>query len=246
MTAPRILIVEDDDRLADLCRRALERQGWRVRVTASHEAAVRAYGQFEPDLILLDLLLADCTLSGFDVLAEVRRRPGGDQVQVVILSGRAAEAEQLRGFDLGADNYLIKPVSEALLIARLAAHLQRRAPRRALDEARAFRYGDLMIDLGRAELRREGERIHLTPLQKKVLARLLATPGRLVSTAELLQSVWGQPGLAALDNDREMVKALLGRLLRKLERLGAPRLITNRRRQGYVIVEPERIDDPNA
>jgi two-component system phosphate regulon response regulator PhoB len=246
MTTPRILIVEDDDRVAALCRRTLERQGWRVQVVASREAAVRAFSQFEPDLILLDLLLADETLSGFDVLAEVRARPGGGQVQVVILSGRAAEAEQLRGFDLGADNYLVKPVPEALLVARLAAHLRRNVARRALDDDRAFRAGDLVLDLGRAELRRGDERIRLTLLQKNVLARLLATPGHWVSSADLLQSVWGQPGDASCPNDREMVKSALSRLLRKLARLGAPGLITNRRHQGYAIAELELIDDSDS
>jgi two-component system phosphate regulon response regulator PhoB len=247
MSTPRILIVEDDDRVAYICRRALERQGWRVHVAASRESAVRAFDQFEPDLILLDLLLADKTLSGFDVLAEVRARPGGAQVQVVILSGQAAEAEQLRGFDLGADNYLVKPVSETLLVARVAAQLRRGVPRHMLDDTRIFRCGELEIDLGRAELRLGPEWIGLALIQKKVLVRLLETPGRFVSVADLLHSAWGQSGDGTHLNDREMVKATLGRLLRKFKRLGAPRLITSRRRIGYAIAEMELIyDDTHA
>ena len=238
----RVLIVEDDAVLADRWRRALEHAGCETRRAGGPAEALRAYRAFQPDLVLLDLMLEDKRLSGFDVLAAIRSAHGDQAVHVVILSGQSAEAEQLRGLHLGADNYLVKPVTEAQLVARVQAHLRRRGAWRDGAEHGRSCFGELEIDLDACVLRRAAAHIQLTPVERQLLGRLLATPTVAVGREELLQVGWGLPGHTARREDLLIRKAFF-RMRDKARALGCLTWpVEARNRQGYLIAAPEHVE----
>lgn len=240
MPTPKILVVEDEDRLAEFYQTALKKSGYLTARARNGKEALSQFTAFRPDLILLDLGLADNTLTGFDVLADVRRRD--PQVHVVILTAQAGEEHQLRGFHLGADNYLIKPVTEAQLAARVQAHLRRRAPRLADTITAVYHYADLVIDLVEARAVRGERTATLGDVEIKVLERLLATPGEPVKHAELLQIGWGRPASATADwSDQRALLNTIYRLRTKLEVKGGRRVIRTVPNVGFAIEQPDLV-----
>lgn len=182
-----ILVVEDDTRLLNVYQQMLDRAGYFTRGVRSGVAALRAVNESQPDLVLLDIGL-DGGLDGFKVLNRLRKR--GDNTRIMIVSGLGEEANLVQGLSLGADNYLVKPVSEAHLLARVRAQLKlHRDPLDALPGR--FRYGDLLIDLGQHHVVQNNRRRHLSLMERKVLARLLQTPGQVVFHDELI-GLWGE------------------------------------------------------
>ncbi|HRF46248.1 MAG TPA: response regulator transcription factor [Anaerolineales bacterium] len=239
MATPRILIVEDEDRPARFYELAMQHAGYRTARARNGKEALKQFAEFRPDLILLDLGLADDEMTGFDVLAHVRR--DDIAVHVVILTAQTGEEHQLRGFNLGADNYLVKPVTDAQLIARVQAHLRRRTPRLAEATPTVIRYGDLTIDLPEAKVSREGRTQSLGDVEARVLGRLLQTPGEAVKHAELLQIGWGRSANATQDwSDMRALLNTIYRLRAKLEVKGGKRLIRTVPNVGFAIAEPDR------
>ncbi|AHG89022.1 response regulator receiver [Gemmatirosa kalamazoonensis] len=184
MAMPNILIVEDNRDYAATLRTNLEHEGYAVTVAANGAdglAAARA-GAF--DLVLLDLMLP--AMGGFTVLQ--RLRDEGIAAPVLLLTALGTEEEKLRGFGLGADDYVVKPVGLRELLARVRA-LLRRAGTAATPNA--ARVGDLAIDLAARTVKRGDEELVLRPKEFDLLAALVRHRGRVVSRAELLREVWG-------------------------------------------------------
>ncbi len=241
MATPRILIVEDEDRPARFYELAMQRAGYETARARNGKEALKQFAEFKPDLILLDLGLADDSMTGFDVLAHVRRND--DAVHVVILTAQAGEEHQLRGFNLGADNYLVKPVTDSQLMARVQAHLRRRTPRVAESTPTTFSYGALSIDLAEARLTRDGKALTLGDVESRVLGRLLRTPGEAVKHAELLQIGWGRSAHAVQDwSDMRALLNTIYRLRGKLEVKGGKRIIRTVPNVGFAIAEPDPAD----
>lgn len=182
----RVLIVEDNDTLALGLRRSLEAAGFQARVAADGGAALIALSAFDPDLVVLDLMLPET--DGFELLAEMRA--AGSRVPVLILTARGEELDKLRGFRLGADDYVVKPVGVLELIARVEAIL-RRVDGAGRESPPAQGFGEVQVDRTRRTVRKAGEPVELSPLEFDLLRCLLDHGGAVVDRATLLDRVWG-------------------------------------------------------
>jgi len=180
----RVLVVDDEPQIVRGLRVILQNAGYRVEEATTKQEALDAVSVRPPDAIVLDLVLPDG--DGVDVLDDVRR---WSQVPVVVLSAVGDEEQKVRALDAGADDYVTKPFGTEELLARMRAVLRRRS-----EEGDAVvRVGELEIDLADRSVRRDGEEVHLTPIEFDLLAKLAEHPGRLVTHRQLLQEVWG-PG----------------------------------------------------
>src|SRR5689334_6338169 len=184
---PLVLIAEDDPLLADLLHSTLEQEGFRTLLAADGRTAIKAARQQMPDLILLDLVLPG--LSGLEVCTRVRRHRPTHGMAIIMLTACDDEAAKVRGFNAGADDYVVKPFSLTELVARMHAVLRRSgfAPGRRRLEA-----GDLVMDLAARTVQRAGRPIHLGPTSFSLLRQFLSYPGQVLSREQLQDAVCGR------------------------------------------------------
>ena len=220
----RILVVEDDSRVAASVRRALVYEGYEVTVAEDGRTALDQARDEEPDLVLLDVMLP-----GIDGLEVCRRLRAAGDMPILMLTARDATADRVLGLDSGADDYLPKPFAYEELLARVRALLRRRAP---ADE-HVLRYADLALDPATREVTRAGRAVHLTALEFDLLQFLLKHPRQVLSRAQLLDAVWGYD----TENVSNVVDVYIGYLRTKLEEAGEPRLIQTVRGAGYALRE---------
>jgi two-component system, OmpR family, KDP operon response regulator KdpE len=180
----RVLVVDDEPQIVRGLRVILQNAGYRVEEATTKREALDSVSIRPPDAIVLDLKLPDG--DGVEVLTDVRR---WSQIPVVVLSAVGDEEQKVRALDAGADDYVTKPFGTEELLARMRAVLRRRSE----EGESAVRVGELEIDLADRSVRRDGEDVHLTPIEFDLLAKLAEHPGRLVTHRQLLQEVWG-PG----------------------------------------------------
>ncbi|HEX2083559.1 MAG TPA: response regulator transcription factor [Xanthomonadaceae bacterium] len=204
----RILIVDDDVELVGLLRFALETAGYEVVAAFDGEQAMAMAVEAAPDLAVLDVNLPRA--DGFQVLERLRQHSG---IPVMMLTVRADEADEVRGLDLGADDYLRKPFSPRALLARVRALL-----RRGGDGGEPIlESGDLAIDAARSQMRyRDGPPCRLSPLELRLLRLLMGHRGRPVDAQRIIVAVWADRDGA----DRDALKQLVHRLRLKLARIG--------------------------
>ena len=212
MTQPagvRILLVEDNADLADGLRYNLAREGYEVRIAGDGPAGLAEACGWQPDLVLLDLMLPGMT--GFEVLEALRAR--GNAVPVIIVSARGEEADKVRGFRLDADQYVTKPVGLLELLERVRA-LLRRSGRLGGNGAEArLHFGRIRVDTA-TRLVTVGERtVALTPKAYELMLALIRRQGAVATRVELLREVWGSAG----DVQTRTVDAHMAELRRKLE-----------------------------
>lgn len=186
---PRLLIVEDDPQLSTGLMLYLEAQGYEVVLVGDGEKGLQqAVSLPGYDLLILDAKLPE--RNGFDVLREVRTR--GVRTPVLMLTGLGAHEDKMRGFELGADDYLTKPFSTEELLARVQAILRR--SQSAQDDSGLFDVGGLSVDLDGGVVKRGAEDVELTDLEFKLLKYLILHRGRTVPRKQLLRDVWELPG----------------------------------------------------
>jgi DNA-binding response OmpR family regulator len=228
MTAPRILIVEDEPSLVMVLEDDLRREGYDTETAGDGASAIEALTTKRFDLALVDVMLP--RQDGFDVCRAVRR--AGIRTVLVLLTAKAQEAEKVLGLESGADDYVTKPYSPRELRARIKAHLRRNGH----GERTVYRFGDAELDTGRCELRRAGRVIDLSALEYKLLAAFVAQPGRVLSRAHLLDEVWGR-GTHVTDR---VVDNQVTNLRKKIEPVpDRPRHLVSLRGLGYRFdVEP--------
>jgi DNA-binding response OmpR family regulator len=221
----KILVVDDDLELQRLIAFALRQAGYLVLEAGDGPAALATFENERPDLVLLDVNLP--RMNGFEVLR--RLRAGGAKTPVMMLTVRAGEEDQVRGLDLGADDYLAKPFSPRTLLARVRAHLRRTGAERGAATAR----GDLALDSERQSVTVRGATpVRLTQLEFRLLQLLVANSGHTLPTDRLTTHVWGRRGMG----DRHMLKQLVHRLRRKIEADPAePRYLRTITGVGYVL-----------
>ncbi len=216
-----ILLIEDNRDYAATLSANLEREGYDVAVAANGVDGLAMAKRDEPDLIILDLMLP--AMSGFTVLQ--RLRDEGREAPVLIMTALGTEEEKLRGFGLGADDYVVKPCGLLEILARVRALLKRASGASAAPRSEA-QVGDLTIDFGARIVRRGDTEIPLRPKEFDLLAALVRHRGRVVSRADLLREVWGYaPG-----TESRTVETHLAALR---ERLGNEAYIVTVRRAGY-------------
>jgi DNA-binding response OmpR family regulator len=186
-TSARLLVIEDDPQLSTGLSLFLETHGFDVRlISEGDEGMTEAVALPGYDLVVLDANLPG--RSGFEILREMRTR--GVATPVLMLTGLGAHEDRMRGFELGADDYLTKPFSTDELLARVQAILRRSRVER---ESGVFDVGGLRVDLGQRKVTRDGESVALTDLEFKLLKYLIEHQGRTVSREQLLRDVWGLP-----------------------------------------------------
>jgi two-component system, OmpR family, response regulator MprA len=226
MPGERILVVDDDERLAASLRRSLEYAGYRVGVAHDGPRALTAAGREPPDLVVLDVLLPE--LDGYGVCRALRAASGGGPM-VLMLTARDAVPDRVAGLDAGADDYLVKPFEHDELLARVRALLRRRpAPAEA---PQALTLADLTLDPGTREVRRADRPVELTALEFDLLHHFLRHPRQVLTRAQLMNAVWG--GGSPLTSN--VVDVYVGYLRTKLEAAGEPRLLHTVRGVGYAL-----------
>jgi DNA-binding response OmpR family regulator len=217
----RILIVEDDADIAMGLEHDLAAEGYDVEVVRDGDAAVERGTDPGCDLILLDVMLP--RRDGFEVCRELRRK--NVRTPIIMLTARAQEAETILGLDLGADDYVTKPFSPRELRARVKAMLRRAAP-----AGDVYAFGEMEVDFARAELRRAGHCVDVTPLELKLLEAFIRRRGRVLSRDQLLDAAWDR-GVHVTDR---AVDAHIVNLRRKIEPdPAAPRYLLSVRGLGY-------------
>jgi two-component system response regulator RegX3 len=222
----RVLLVEDEPSYVEALSAALSRDGFTVEAATDGREALRAFREWGPDLVLLDLMLPQ--LSGLDVLRRIREESA---VPVIVISAKDAEADVVAALELGADDYLTKPYSVRELVARLRANLRRTA---AATEPEVLAVGEAVLDLGRHELR-VGEQALALPRKEFALLRLLMeSADRVVSRDRLIEEVWGFDYVG----DTRTLDQHVRRLRRRLEPLEGPAIETVRG-VGYRLRPPQ-------
>jgi two-component system, OmpR family, phosphate regulon response regulator PhoB len=186
MSAPKLLLVEDDHALAELLEYRFENEGYDVRVTANGDDALLYAAEETPDLVILDWMLEGT--SGIEVCRRLRRKENTAHVPIIMLTARDTEDDRVRGLHTGADDYLTKPFSPRELLARVEAVLRRVRP--ALAGA-SIEIGDLSLDPVAHRIERCGEAIRLGPTEYRLLKFLMEHPRRVFSRSQLLDAVWG-------------------------------------------------------
>ena len=180
------LVVEDELKLRELLRSHLELAGLSVLTAATGAEAIALACHASPDVVVLDLRLPD--IPGEDIAIELRHR---SDVSIVMLTAKSGEEERIRGFELGADDYVTKPFSPRELVLRIEAILRRRRDDRMGSSRHSFGEGEIVIDEERREVTVRGEQIDLTPTEWNILVALSGTPGRVYSRTELINRVRG-------------------------------------------------------
>ena len=184
----RILVVEDERDIAALVAYHLTREGYRVRTAEGGAEAIEAAVAERPDLLILDLMLP--SLSGYEVLAELRRRPDLADVPVIVLTARRDEADRVKGLELGADDYVTKPFSPRELVLRVAAVLRRAQSPAVAGATRLLQGGPISVDLNAMRVSVGDEILDLTPTEYRLLVTLLERRGRVQTRQQLLETAW--------------------------------------------------------
>lgn len=224
MSAPRILVVDDDLSIRNLLLRYLQRREYSVETAASGSEALQLLQTFQPQLVVLDLNLPD--MSGFEVCQQMQQ---GSGVLILMLTSRVSASDKLMGFSLGADDYLTKPFNLPELEARVAALLrrQRGSPTPALPP---LIHSGLTIDLESRSVKRGEDPIALTALEFDLLYALARSPGRVLRRSQLIQEVWDFNH----GGDERVVDVHIGQIRKKLEKdPSQPQYILTVRGVGY-------------
>jgi len=220
--APRVLVVEDDEDIAQALQRSLRMEGYEVRTAADGRAALEQGHAFAPDLVILDLGLPE--IDGVEVARELR---ADDDVPILILTARDALESRVEGLDAGADDYLVKPFERQELLARMRALLRRRPPRGSAP----LRVGDLSLNVDTHEVLRGERAIELTQREFELLEYLMRNERIVISRQRLLDEVWGYDPFSTTNT----IEVFVSNLRRKLEADGDPRLLHTIRGAGYVL-----------
>ena len=218
----RVLVVEDDEAIAQVLQRSLRLEGYEVKLAVDGVAALEEAHAFLPDLVILDLGLP--RMDGIEVAKRLRET---DDVPILVLTARDAVDARVEGLDAGADDYLVKPFERQELLARLRALLRRRPPRGQA----ALSVADLRLNPDTHEVSRAGRRIDLTQREFELLEYLMRNERIVISRQRLLDEVWGYDPFSMTNT----IEVFVSNLRRKLEAGGEPRLLHTIRGAGYVL-----------
>ena len=221
MDSMRVLLVEDERRLAEAVRHGLTAEGFNVDWADNGVDGLWKAKEQQYDVVVLDIMLPG--LNGYKVCESMRA--AGIWTPVLMLTAKDGEYDQADAFDLGADDYLIKPFSFIVLVARLRALVRRGAPERPV----ALIVGDLSLDPVRHRVARGGTEIALTPREFGLLEFLMRHPGEVVTKTQIVEAVWD----AAYDGDHNVVEVYIGYLRKKIDQPFGRTSITTVRGVGY-------------
>ncbi len=208
MTTPaKVLIVEDEKQIRRFVRVAVEEEGCQVAEAETMAQGLLEAGARQPDLLILDLGLPDG--NGIELIRDLR---GWSDIPILILSARSQEHDKIDALDAGADDYLTKPFSVGELRARVRALLRRRS-RNPEAASPVIEFGQVIVDLSRRLVTREGAEVHLTPLEYRLLTVLVGHPGKVLTQRNLLREIWGPSYVES----SHYLRVYVGHLRQKLE-----------------------------
>lgn len=204
---PVVIVIEDEQNLRRFVKMSLEAEGCQVHEADTLQRGLIEAGTRQPDMVVLDLGLPDG--DGVDFIRDLR---AWSDIPIIVLSARTSEADKVGALDAGADDYLTKPFGAAELLARVRAHLRRRS-RVGGSGASVCEFGKIRVDLGKRIVERAGQPLHLTPIEYRLLAYLIANPDSVLTHRQVLKNVWG-PSHA---DDSHYVRVFMGLLRKKIE-----------------------------
>jgi two-component system KDP operon response regulator KdpE len=222
MTIPvRILAIEDEPQMQKFLRASLEAEGYRVIEAEAGKEGIALARTHNPDLFLLDLGLPD--IDGMDVTREIRTFSAKP---IIVISARGQEEDKVKALDVGADDYLTKPFGTSELMARIRVALRHASRAKEESTEPVLQVGDLQIDLDRRRVTSDGNEVHLTPNEYKLLAYLMKHAGKVLTHRQLLKEVWG----AAYASQTHYLRVYMVQLRHKLE--------VDPARPRYLVTEP--------
>ncbi|MBM4462751.1 MAG: response regulator transcription factor [Chloroflexi bacterium] len=223
-----ILVVDDDPRIVKLLKGDLELEGYRVITATGGRMALQFINDDEPDLIILDIMMPE--MDGLEVCRYVRQ---SSQVPIIMLTAKAQLADVTHGLEIGADDYIVKPFSVDVLLARVKAVLRRTKSPEEIPQA-SLTSGELHIDVAQHTVRLAGEEVKLTPTEYKLLYLLARNPGKLISMDRLLTEVWGWQ----YHGENHLLQVAINRLRKKIkDNPHSPRYIATRSGIGYIFLQ---------
>ena len=233
MSKCTVLIIEDEKNIQTFMGKVLKRHDYRVLCADTGVQGLELIRSQCPDIILLDLGLPD--ISGDDIIREART---WTSTPIIVISARTAEKEKVVALDLGADDYITKPFGTSELLARIRASLRHSNRLRTSDTLylRPYRHGGMVLDFSKRLLKVNGEEIHLTPIEYKIVAYLAQNSGKVITYASILSNVWGPYA----DDDNKILRVNMANIRRKIEDDPAqPRYIFTEVGVGYRMAEDE-------
>ena len=222
--AERILVIEDEQRIADFLKRGLTYEGFQVEVKNDGESGLKAARDNPPDLVVLDVMLP-----GLDGLEVCRRLRAGGQVSILMLTAKDSIADRVKGFDAGADDYVVKPFAFEELIARVRALLRRS---RGTEET-VFRFADLTLNVATREVARGNHKVDLTTKEFDLLHFFMRHPRQVLTREMIYDRIWGYD----FGGESNILEVYIRYLRTKLEANNAPRLLQTVRGVGYALRE---------
>ena len=237
MNKPQILIVEDDPAIGNLIATTLETQNYQYHRAKTGAGAVMDALTFRPDVMLLDLGLPD--MDGVGIIKKVRT---WSNLPIIVVSARSEDGDKVAALDAGADDYLTKPFSVDELLARLRVALRRVRydHERTREESSVYENGGLKIDYAAGCAYRDGEEVHLTPIEYKLLCLLAKNTGKVLTHNYILNEVWGSPTAS----DTPSLRVFMATLRKKLEAdPGHPQYIQTHIGVGYRMIQQKQEDE---
>ena len=222
----RILVIDDDQAVTSTLKRGLAYEGYTVDAAGSGHQGLTIARDHAPDLVILDVMMPG--LDGYQVLERLKTVDAG--LPVLMLTARDAPADQVRGLDSGADDYVVKPFTFSVLVARVKALLRRRE----VEHPEVLRFDDLSLDTGTRRAQRGPREIDLTSTEYEVLRQFLLHPRRVLPKHFIMERVWGYD----VEGSSNILEVYVKQLRQKLEAGGEPRLLHTFRGAGYVLREP--------
>ena len=224
----KILVIEDEKRVADLLKIGLEENGYQVLVAYDGEMGWRLFQSNDFQLIISDIILPK--LNGFELCQKIRK--ADEEIPILMLTALGTADDKLEGFDVGADDYMVKPFDFRELLARVRVLLKRRAVAK-VDVVKEISYADLYINLERQEVTRNGEPIKLSPKEYNLLVYLMENAERVVSRVEIAEKVWN----THFDTGTNFIDVYINYLRKKMDKNFEVKLIHTKPGVGFILTD---------
>ena len=222
-----ILVIEDEKRVADLLKIGLEENGYQVMVAYDGEMGLRLFRSNAFELVISDIILPK--LNGFDLCQEIRK--ANEHIPILILTALGTANDKLEGFDVGADDYMVKPFDFRELLARVKVLLKRRTVNSSVEVVKEITYADLKINLERQEVTRKGLPIKLSPKEYNLLVYLVENAERVVSRVEIAEKVWN----THFDTGTNFIDVYINYLRKKMDKDFEVKLIHTKPGIGFIL-----------
>lgn len=223
----KIVVIDDDEKITSMLRRALSFEGYSVAVAGDGQDGLRRVLEHEPDVIVLDVMMPK--VDGWEVCRRIRE--GGIGTPVLMLTAKDEISDRVKGLDLGADDYLVKPFALEELLARIRVLLRRRSTEKTERPANRLQYEDLEMDLDTREVFRGGKLVELTTKEFDLLHLFMMNPKRVLSRDLIMEKIWGYD----YSGESNVMEVYIALIRQKTEEHGGKRIIQTVRGAGYVL-----------